>query len=74
MTTLSISKIPHLNIVAVIWALYKKVSNNFSNARKLRNTISELNKLSPRILEDIGISKFNINAVAYKHVYGKIRK
>ena len=74
MTTLSMVRIPHLNLVSAICTYYIKISNNLSNARKFRKTVIELNKLSPRILEDIGLSKSNINSVAHHHVYGKQKK
>ena len=71
MTTLSITRIPYLNVAGTVCACYRKLSNHVSNVRKYQKTVSELNKLSPRILEDIGLSKSNINSVAYYHVYGK---
>ena len=74
MTALSISRIQYLNVVATFWAWYKKISNYMSNVRKFRKTVSELNKLSPHILEDIGMSKSNINSVAYHHIYGKMKR
>ena len=69
MTTLSISKIPNMNFFSTFYISYWKISDRLSKARKYRQTINELEKLSPRILEDIGINASNINSVAYSQIY-----
>ena len=69
MTTLSISKIPNMNFFSTFYVFYGKISDRLSKARKYRQTINELEKLPPRILEDIGINASNINSVAYSQIY-----
>ncbi len=69
MITLSISKIPNMNVFSTFYIFYGKISDRLSKARKYRQTINELEKLPPRILEDIGINASNINSVAYSQIY-----
>ena len=69
MITLSISKIPNMNVFSTFYMFYGKISDRLSKARKYRQTINELEKLPPRILEDIGINASNINSVAYSQIY-----
>ena len=58
-----------MNFFSTFYIFYGKISDRLSKARKYRQTINELEKLSPRILEDIGINASNINAVAYSQIY-----
>ena len=69
MNTASISKIPNINVFSTFFIFYGKISDRLSKARKYRQTINELEKLPPRILEDIGINASNINSVAYSQIY-----
>ncbi len=74
MTTLSIYRIPNINAVNYIYSVISKVALQISKARKYNQTVHELRKLSPRILEDIGVVQSNINSVAYDHIYGQETK
>ena len=74
MTTLFVARIPHLNVVGAIRTCYIKISNHLSNARKFRKTVIEFNELSPGILEDIGLSRSNINFIAHHYFHGKLKK
>ena len=71
MTTLSIYRIPNINVINFIYTQASKITSQISKVREYNRTVSELKKLSPRILEDIGIAQSNINSVAYDHIYGK---
>ena len=71
MTTLSIHRIPNINVINFIYKQASKITLQISKAREYNRTVSELQKLSPRILEDIGITQASINSVAYDHIYGE---
>ena len=71
MTSLSIYRIPNINVILFIYANLSSVASQISKARKYNKTVSELKKLSPRILNDIGVDPSNINSVAYDYIYGK---
>ncbi len=42
------------------------IINNFRNWRRYRNTVNELSRLSTHELNDLGISRYDIQAVARK--------
>ena len=69
MTTLSILRIPNMNVFSTFYSFCGKIYDRLSKARKYRETINELEKLPPRILDDIGINASNINSVAYSQIY-----
>lgn len=57
-------------IVARLVAAYKTVGERFARYNTYRNTVIELNALSGRELADLGVSRANIRAIAYKAAYG----
>ena len=69
MTTLSIYSMPNLNVISFLHSRASNIMSQISKARQYNQTVSELKKLSPRMLEDIGVSESNIYSVAYDYIY-----
>lgn len=44
------------------------IVRDFQNWRRYRNTVNELNGLSTRVLDDLGIQRANIRSVARKAI------
>lgn len=47
------------------------LTERFAKYRMFRRTYAELAELSPREMEDLGLSSYNLRAAAHEAVYGK---
>jgi uncharacterized protein YjiS (DUF1127 family) len=50
--------------------LLAQLKQRFANYRRYRETLAELNELSPRDLADLGLSEGDLHSVAWDSVYG----
>ena len=47
-----------------------KLVERFAKYRRYRNAFGELSVMSPRELDDLGLSRHNLRTAAYEAVYG----
>ncbi len=69
MTTFAISH-PTLNPFAWVSAKIETVKDRFALHREYLAGVKELDELSQRELEDIGVARCDISDIVRKHVYG----
>ena len=55
---------------AAFVSAFTTLTERFAKYRLYRRTLKELSRISPRELQDIGLSAHNLHATAYKAVYG----
>ena len=55
---------------AAFASAFTVLAERFSKYRHYRQTYRELAELSPRELEDLGLSQHNLRTAAYEAVYG----
>ena len=60
----------HTPIATRITAVIATLMTDFANYRSYRKTVSELQKLTGRELDDLGINRSSITASAREAVYG----
>lgn len=54
-------------------SLFRGVLTRFSMWRNYRRTLQELSGLSSRELDDLGLSRYTLESVAYETIYGDQR-
>lgn len=71
MATVLNTNYAHVTLADRIRGMYAEFKAAAELRAKYRTTYNELNRLSQRELEDLGISRWAIKDLAREHVYGK---
>ena len=71
MTSLTATLRPTLNLHQSLKAIFRSVAEDWTRHRIYAQTKRELEALSERDLEDIGLARWNIEDLAHETAYGR---